>query len=185
MFNDARSKKIIFVAHCILNQNSVSDATAGYPGTIQEIVKLLYNSNIGIAQMPCPELLCLGLARGNTEGRSSSIVEENTRIREQMKKHLMQHKINRLVKDIIFQITEYNFHGFELLGIIGINRSPSCGVDTTSDHNKEISGSGIFIESLKKALQNQNLSIKIIGIKASEIEIAMGSVKGLLESNSM
>lgn len=185
MFNDARSKKIVFVAHCILNQNSASDGTAEYPGSIQEIVKLFFDSNIGIVQMPCPELLCLGLDRGNTEGRKSPVVEENTRIREQMKKHLVQHKINRLVKNIIFQITEYKYHGFEILGIIGINRSPSCGVDTTSDHNEEISGRGIFIETLKKALQDQKLSIRIIGIKASEIETALSSVKELIESNTM
>ncbi len=182
MFDDARSKKIIFVAHCMLNQNSISDGTAEYPGSIQEIFRLIIDSNIGIVQMPCPELLCLGLDRGNTEGSKSPVVEENTRIRAQMKKYLMQNKINKLVKNLVFQISEYNNHGFEILGIIGINRSPSCGVDTTSDHSKEISGRGIFIGLLNKALQNQGLSIKIIGIKASEIGMALSSVKGLIES---
>jgi len=41
MFDDARSKKIIFVAHCMLNQNSISDGTAEYPGSIQEIIRLI------------------------------------------------------------------------------------------------------------------------------------------------
>ena len=181
MFNDPRSKKIILVAHCILNQNSISDGTAVYPGSIQEILKLIIDSNIGIVQMPCPELLCLGLDRGNIEGSKFPVVEENTRIRANMKKESMQNKINQMVKNLIFQITEYKKHGFEILGIIGINRSPSCGVDTTSDHNKETRGSGLFIESLNKALQNQQFSIKIIGIKASEIDIALSSVKGLIE----
>ena len=182
MFNDARNKKIVFVAHCMLNQNSISDGTAEYLGSVQEIIRLIIDSNVGIVQMPCPEFLCLGLDRGNTEGSKSPVGEENTRIRTQMKKYLMQNKINKLVKDLVFQITEYNNHGFEILGIIGIDRSPSCGVDTTSDNNKEISGCGIFIGLLNEALQNQRLSIKMIGIKASEIDMALSSVKGFIES---
>ena len=68
MFTDGRSKAIVFVAHCIMNQNSISDGTAEYPGSISEIMKLLYKSHVGIVQMPCPELLCIGLDRGNIDG---------------------------------------------------------------------------------------------------------------------
>ena len=28
MFTDGRSKKVIFLAHCLLNQNAISDGTA-------------------------------------------------------------------------------------------------------------------------------------------------------------
>ena len=87
-----------------------------------------------------------------------------------------------LVENLIFQIAEYKNHGFEVLGITGINRSPGCGVDTTSDHNKEIRGRSLFIGSLNKALHDQKFSIKTIGIKASEIDTALNSVKGLIES---
>jgi predicted secreted protein len=52
MFADARSKRIVFVAHCILNQNSISDGTAEYPGSIKEAVEFLCASNVGIVQMP-------------------------------------------------------------------------------------------------------------------------------------
>ncbi len=31
MFHDGRSKKVVFVAHCFLNQNAISDGTAVYP----------------------------------------------------------------------------------------------------------------------------------------------------------
>jgi hypothetical protein len=29
---------VVFVAHCMLNQNSISDGTASYPGSIREVV---------------------------------------------------------------------------------------------------------------------------------------------------
>lgn len=65
MFNDGRSKKVVFIAHCLLNQNSISDGTAVYPATFKEIIDYFINADIGVIQMPCPELSCLGLDRGN------------------------------------------------------------------------------------------------------------------------
>lgn len=54
MFNDARSKSLVFVAHCILNQNAISDGTATSPGHIEEILGLLSASDVGIVRMQCP-----------------------------------------------------------------------------------------------------------------------------------
>lgn len=38
--------------------------------------------------MPCPELCCLGLDRGNIYGADTPVVIENTRIRTEMKKDI-------------------------------------------------------------------------------------------------
>ena len=38
MFNDGRSKRVVFVAHCFLNQNSISDGTAVYPAAFKDLV---------------------------------------------------------------------------------------------------------------------------------------------------
>ena len=35
MFTDGRSKKVVFIAHCILNQNSISDGTAVFPAAFK------------------------------------------------------------------------------------------------------------------------------------------------------
>jgi len=78
MFNDCRSKKIVFIAHCILNQNSISDGTAVTPACCKEVIELLISSDIGIIQMPCPELMYLELDRNNPDGCASPMVEENT-----------------------------------------------------------------------------------------------------------
>ena len=83
MFEDGRSKKVIFIAHCILNQNSISDGTAVFPATFKDVIKILLDADIGIVQMPCPELCCLGLNRGNNDGADVPVVIENTRIRKE------------------------------------------------------------------------------------------------------
>lgn len=86
MFADGRSKKVVFIAHCILNQNSISDGTAVFPAAFKEVIKILLDADIGIVQMPCPELCCLGLNRGNNNGADDPVVIENTRIRKEMQK---------------------------------------------------------------------------------------------------
>lgn len=168
MFTDSRSKRVIFVAHCILNQNAISDGTADYPGCDLEVMKALLDAQVGVVQMPCPELCCLGLDRGNALGAESPVVVENTRIRKEMQKQETSARLSALADHVMVQISEYHKHGFEIAGIIGINRSPCCGVDTTSDDNQEIEGEGVFIAELRERLAEAHLTIPVVGIKASE-----------------
>ena len=166
MFTDIRSKRVIFVAHCVLNQNSISDDTADYPGSNVNVIHALMDAQVGIVQMPCPELCCLGLDRGNIYGAESPVVVENTRIRKEMQKAPASVRLAALVEQVMLQIAEYHKYGFEILGIVGINRSPCCGVDTTSDYDSEIKGQGIFVEGIQEALAEAKLSIPVIGIKS-------------------
>ena len=63
MFEDMRSKKVVLVLHCLLNQNARIDTCAYFPGAMGEAAEATVVSGIGVLQMPCPELQCLGLAR--------------------------------------------------------------------------------------------------------------------------
>ena len=180
IFIDKRSKSVVFVAHCILNQNAKSDGTASYPGVIKEIFELLNTTNLGIIQMPCPELHCLGLDRGDINGSTRPVIEENTRIRKMMSQEDTITKTKQLIQQVIYQIIEYIKHGFEVKGIIGINRSPTCGVDSTSENNKEIKGEGVFIAELHKELIKNDIHVDIVGIKVFEPENAIITIKKLL-----
>ena len=168
MFTDIRSKKVVFVAHCLLNQNSISDGTAVYPAAFKDIINLFMDNDIGIVQLPCPELCCLGLDRGNIYGADSPVTVENTRIRREMEKTETQTKLKTLVDYTMLQIDEYVKHGFEIKGIIGANRSPNCGVESTSDNDVEINGMGIFMEALHKETSARGLNIRMTGIKGSD-----------------
>lgn len=165
MFNDKRSKKVVFIAHCFLNQNAISDGTAVYPAAFKDIVEFFLNADVGIIQMPCPEFCCLGLDRGNICGADSPVVVENTRIRTEMKRDYANAKLNKLADYVVQQILEYDRFGFKIVGIIGANRSPNCGVDTTSDNDAEINGMGLFMEKISEQLSAENISIPMIGIK--------------------
>lgn len=183
MFEDKRSKSIIILAHCIFNQNAKSDGTASYGGTIKELVEFINSTDIGIVQMPCPELHCLGLDRGNINGNKRPVIEENSRIRNVIKQRDSVEKMEGLIQSVVYQIEEYLKNGFEINGIIGINRSPSCGVDTTSMDNKEINGQGVFIKELQNKLEHRQIDIPFIGIKVFEPENALTKIKRLIGLN--
>ncbi len=179
MFNDQRSKKIIFVAHCILNQNSISDGTADFPATVKPILDFLIKENVGIIQLPCPELNCLGLDRGNPKGSQSDVIIENTRIKGALKNEIVQKKLQLLIGQIVYQIEEYLKHNFNIIGLIGINRSPSCGVETTSKNNQEAKGKGFFTSLLLNELDKKNINLKMLGIKTSNLDEALEKVSQL------
>jgi predicted secreted protein len=180
MFTDARSRKLVLVAHCILNQNSISDGTADYPGSIKEVVSLLLEAQCGIVQMPCPELHCLGLDRGDVHGAERPLLVENTRIRDSMMRRPADRTLRVLVRSLAYQVNQYLRHGFTVLGVVGIDRSPSCGVNTTSMSDREVQGRGVFIDALRKELEKKNVQTAWIGIKAPEIENALLYIQELL-----
>ena len=72
-------------------------------------------------------------------------------------------------------------YGFEILGIIGVNRSPSCGINTTSKANKEIRGYSVLMNELTAMLEREGIEIPVIGTKTSEIDESVKSVQALIE----
>lgn len=169
MFADGRSKKVVFIAHCLLNQNAISDGTAVFPAAFRDVIQTFLDAEIGIVQMPCPELCCLGLDRGDRCGACRPVTEENTRIRRAMGSDSASQILMRLADAMSYsRFWEYPQIGFEIVGIVGANRFPNCGVETTSENNRELPGKGIFMEELSRRLQSQQLSIPMLGLKASD-----------------
>jgi predicted secreted protein len=85
-----------------------------------------------------------------------------------------------LAQQIVSQISEYRNYGFDIRGIVGVNRSPTCGVDTTSRDNREVHGEGVFIEALRTELETQDIQVNILGIKAFEPEKAAKTTRALI-----
>ena len=120
MFSDIRSKKVIFVAHCMLNQNAISDGTAVWPAAHKALIDKCLAADAGIVQLPCPELMCLGLDRGDPEGAERPVTVENTRIRHAMSddpESPAAGRLQMLADQTVYQIREYLKHDFKVLGI--------------------------------------------------------------------
>ena len=88
-------------------------------------------------------------------------------------------RLRELTDQMVGQVGEYRKHGFAVLGIVGVDRSPCCGVNTTSDQDRELPGRGVFIASLQAALESAGLTVPVIGVKPSAPE-ALDRVRSLL-----
>jgi predicted secreted protein len=189
---DERSRRVAFVSHCLLNENTRYLGGAFRPGGIAELIGELSGQGVGICQMPCPEqhawggvlkrrmLLAYG-ARGTPlywlRGPLLRLFILYT--------HLVY---RRLARDITTQIADYHRSGFTVIGIIGVGASPSCGVHTTLDIrrsfeamartpagaidrrrvNRDVvlacrqAGAGIFIRSLQRQLRRRGLAVPLL-----------------------
>lgn len=141
MFADGRSRKVVFLAHCLLNQNAISDGTAVYPAAFRELVQFFLEHQVGIVQLPCPELCCLGLDRGNRLGAQSPVTEENTRIRAAMQAPAPSRILEDLVEFCHAQVLDYQRYGFRIVAVSGRKPLPQL---RTGNHcpsrNQEMPG---------------------------------------------
>ncbi|WP_287226654.1 hypothetical protein [Oscillibacter sp.] len=51
MFTDGRSRRVVFLAHCLLNQNAISDGTAEVPAVHREILRTVLDARVGVVQL--------------------------------------------------------------------------------------------------------------------------------------
>lgn len=164
-----RGKKIVILSHCILNQNSVVKPYAKEQKYYFEFIKNFLLNNCGIIQLPCPELLILGLKRWG-------------HVKDQFEYPYFKRECESLLYPIINQIENYIDNGYEIVGVYGVQGSPSCGVNKTCRGNWEgeascyknlddivkrvqlVSEKGIFMETFEKLLNKKNIELNFYDI---------------------
>lgn len=154
---DGRSMKVVLVAHCVLNQNARHVNCADFPAMMKPLLAALQDRDIGIVQLLCPEMMALGL------GRDRDVPPLDT-IREALELPEAADRLQPFLDQIIYMIREYQWQGFQIVGILGKNGSPSCGVETTSLKSGFAPGEGIFFRLLRKRLEKEGIQIGIKGV---------------------
>jgi len=115
---DKRSGRIIFLSHCCLNQNAKVRGIAQYPGVIQPLIELLLDAEVGMYQMPCPEMTYLGNMRWG-------------QVKEQYNNPMFRRHCKRIAEEIVDQAENYIQCGYEILGFVMMDGSPVCGLNRT------------------------------------------------------
>ena len=166
--NDQRSGKIVLISHCILNVHSLEDGLAIYPGLEEDIIKVLVEKGVGIFQIPCPEMGVFGIFRKPLPKEAY----EDTKIRT---------KYKELADSISEQIDGFKKKNYEIVAVIGAEGSPTCGINTVGkwkDPVKKgrfpdgilfVEGMGVFMEELKKSLEQKEIRPYWIGIPGKSI----------------
>ena len=157
---DQRSRKVAFLCHCLINQNSKVEGVAGHPGMVAALVELLGKHGIGIVQLPCPEAEELGIGRP---------VGDDTK--EQYDTPSYRETCSRIAEDAIDKVGQYQGNGYAVTCILGVDGSPSCGVKTSPvrGESEKVPSSepGIFIEILLKEMRSNGVVVPVIGIPES------------------
>ena len=68
--DDVRGRCFVAVIDCILNQNARDAGAARFPAMNFELLRLCHENQVGILQMPCPELAALGFNRSRAPGKT-------------------------------------------------------------------------------------------------------------------
>ncbi|OLS02383.1 CD3072 family TudS-related putative desulfidase [Tissierella creatinophila] len=137
-----RSKRIIFIANCILNQNVVVSPLARAKGTYKDIIQTIMDYGIGIHQLPCPEFRHLGLGR-------------KPMTKEEYDTHKYRELSREIGLDTVKIIREYLDHDYKIIGLIGINSSPSCGI---------YGETGITVEEIIKTMNEEDIHLNTIDV---------------------
>lgn len=158
MLSDGRTRRVVLLSHCILNQNVRYTGGAHHAAVMEEVVDVLRMGGVGFVQMPCPEFALAGVNRP----AASKEMYDTPRFRE---------ICASIAVSIADQAEEYAESGFAVLALLGIERSPSCGVKQTTTRPRSgggvatvTKGRGILIEELQREFATRHLQIPFRGL---------------------
>lgn len=164
-----RKRKIVLLSHCILNCNSKVEGCSLYSGAMPEITKAIIDSGIGILQLPCPELTMYGTRRWG-------------HVKDQFDTPYFRRHCRNLLLPYTEQLLDYIKSGYEIIGLIGIDGSPSCGISKTCtgkwggefsenpdigktlDSVEMIEGKGVFVEEAEALFRTNSIDMPFIGV---------------------
>jgi predicted secreted protein len=132
---DDRSGKVVFLSHCLLNQNTRYLGGAVCPGVVDAAVEPYSGDGVGLVQMPCPEQRVWGgvlkrhllwlLDHPRTARASRALVP--------VVRPYLRWRYRRLARRVGHDVDDYERSGMAPVAVVGVAGSPSCGVHTTVD----------------------------------------------------
>jgi len=168
-----RSKKIIVACHCLLNANAKVTPLAVYPGVLREVMDRFIEQGAGIVQLPCPESSYLGVNRWGM-------------CFEQYNHPNYQRHCKRILEPYVDQLEAFAAGGYEIMGVIGADGSPNCGVtkipsgltggvirdremvEAQLETFEYLKGTGVFLTQFKKMLEERGLSIPFMAVDEND-----------------
>ncbi|MBE6008327.1 MAG: DUF523 domain-containing protein [Lachnospiraceae bacterium] len=184
-------KKIVFVSHCILNIASKvvmydKEEMDAEETLRKEFMHKAIDNDIQLIQLPCPEYTLYGARRWG-------------HVSDQFDNVFFRRHCRNILEPIIDQLIEYlsNDDMFEVLGFVGIDGSPSCGVDYTCCGNwygsfgsrddlentikdcSMVKKPGVLMAVLKEMLEEKGLAdkVKITALFAPEPHKCLDLIK--------
>ncbi len=183
---DARGNRVLLLSHCLLDENVRYLGGAFHSGAVPGTARLI-GAGIGICQLPCPEQRAWGGIRKPrmmlAYGLCDSPLYRFRRPLFRLFLRCTRLRYRLLARRVAHEIEHYERSGVQVVGIVGVGASPSCGVDTTLDLGRSfaavarcplaqidramingcvtecrISGEGLFIRALRERLRRRGIT---------------------------
>jgi hypothetical protein len=121
-------------------QNTRNLGGAFRPGAVDEVINPYVRAGTGICQMPCPEQLAWGgvLKRRLLFLYGRPWLSPVVRL---IRPGLSGYTVVRyrlLARRVARQLIGYQRSGFDVVGVVGVDASPTCGVTTTLDLDQSL-----------------------------------------------
>jgi predicted secreted protein len=187
--SDDRGRRVVFVSHCLLNQNVRFLGGATRSGAVDAAVEPYLRDGVGIVQLPCPEQRAWGGVQKRwmlaCYGRRLLRWRPARGVFVAAVRGVTAFEYGRLARRTAIEIADYVASGFEVVEVVGVGASPSCGVATTVDVDAAIAamarcdrgaltpamvrqvvvassvvdGTGRFVASLRRQLARRGVSV--------------------------
>ena len=170
-----RGKKILITCHCALNANAKVYPLATVGGVFSDALSAYIDAGYGIFQLPCPELSYLGINRWGMT-------------REQYDHPNFRAHCRDILKYPLIQLQALAQAGYALVGVLGMDGSPNCGVTLTCegytggelcsrsnldgqiDALRFVAGQGVFMEELMEMLRQIGQRPKLIAVNEKNLK---------------
>lgn len=182
-----RQRKMILLAHCLLNSNAKVEGLDCGSGIHEKLLVLLVEKGYGIIQLPCPEITLYGCKRWG-------------HVKEQFDTPFFRKHCREIFMPIMEQIQDYLNNGYRIEYLVGIDGSPSCGVKKTCTSKlwggeigdgygltdkladiRMINSEGIYIEEIEKLLIENKIQLKFIAVDEAHPEASIEIIQSLLK----
>ena len=136
---DERSGRVVFLAHCLLNEQTRYLGGACRACCVREVVERCMDADLSMVQLPCPEEAAWG---GVAKRYLLPVYGLRQRIGPlfRLRRYLLpaflrytRLRYRRITRRVAAQIADYIAAGYTVAGVVGIDGSPSCGVTQTLD----------------------------------------------------
>ena len=141
---DDRGDQVVLLSHCLLNENTRYLGGAARVGCVREIVDACAVAGLGMVQMPCPEEAAWG---GVLKRRLLLAYGSSRWLPRPLRPVLLRAVLaytrllyRRLARDTARRVADYRSSGADVVAIVGVDGSPSCGVVTTLDMGRALDG---------------------------------------------
>lgn len=139
---DSRGRRILVVAHCVLNENARVQGGAFHPGGDDGIIDQAQRAGVGIVQLPCPEQASWG---GVQRPRMWVMLGKKGTLLYRLRRPFLtafrwqtKRVQRRLARDAVRVLRDFAENGYEIVGIVGIGGSPTCGVTRRLDLSRAV-----------------------------------------------